>query len=108
MSITSQTGGEFSGRTNWQGNGASSDPYCSHSGTFAAVMTQAGTLTELRLDPPMAAKSCARVSGDGVFTGTVTSDSAIEGQMMDRVSCVDELGRPYEADRTVTFNVRKR
>ncbi len=106
FSVTTQAGGSFSGLTRWRGTGASSDPYCTHEGRFTATMTADGA-TSFRVEPPIEARSCTRISGEDVFQGT-TSDASIQAEMSDVMSCVDPLGQPYDAERRVTFSVRRR
>ena len=65
-------------------------------------MTPDGTITSLRLEHGITASGCTQVSGDGIYTGAVTSATTFNLRMTDVWRCVDPRGNPYEADRTVT------
>jgi hypothetical protein len=106
VDISAQQEGEFSGSMSWQGSGADSDKHCAFGGTFTGVMASDRSFT-LRLNHNGNTLFCQRVSGESVFTGTLTADGLLAGQMTDRAACSSIEGAPTrEADRTYRFSVR--
>ena len=108
-SISSQTGAEFSGFVDIQGNGNNSDPLCNNQSRMTGVMTADGTVSSLRFDPILRSGHCVHVSGDEHFTGVVVvSDDGtrIRTQRSDRVSCRHPYtGATIEGDRTTIVNL---
>ena len=90
----------------WQGSGADSDKRCSFGGTFTGVVTADRRFT-LRVSHSGNTFYCTRLSGESVFTGTLTADGHLEGQMTDRAACSPIEGAPArEVERTYRFSVR--
>jgi hypothetical protein len=103
VSISTQTGGEFSGLLTVQGSGAATDPLCANiETTMTGHMTPDGTLTSLRFDPVFRSGMCTHVSGDEHFTGVITDGTRLRAERRDRVECRNLGGHVYEGDRTTT------
>lgn len=108
-SIAEQNGGQFSGWMESTGQGSNSDKFCTVGGTkFNAVMTAGGAITSLRLEHGIGAVGCTRVSGDGVYTGTVIDENNFRVEMTDQLTCTDPVGKSYPATRTITVTATRR
>ena len=92
LTIT-QDGPRFSGPLGTQGGGFNSDRFCTASGTFTGELAE-GDVARARLEGnfqnwprPSVSPSCELISaGDGVWTGTASSD-AIRLQVRDTLRC---------------------
>jgi len=108
LRVSTQTGGEFSGAGQLTGNGSSSDRYCSFSGSFAGVVTDDGSVTSFRLQPPLQAHACTPVSGDGTFTGTASAAGPIRLEAKGQWRCGMATAQPFDAQRTVSLTLERR
>lgn len=95
FTITAQDGHRFSGPLGTQGSGWNSDRFCTASGTFTGELVETdGSAARARLEGnfqnwprPSVSPSCEVISaGDGVWTGSATSDT-IRLQIHDRLRC---------------------
>src|SRR5687768_5252331 len=95
LTITAQDGGTFTGSFGTQGGGWNSDRFCTASGTFVGeLLAPDGSVARARLDGnfqnwprPSVWPSCEFVSnGDGIWTGSATSDD-IRLQTSDILRC---------------------
>ena len=117
FAITTQDGGTFSGGFGTQGGGWNSDRFCTASGTFTGeLLTPDGSVARARLEGnfqnwprPSVSPSCEFVSpGDGIWTGSATSDE-IRLQVSDILRCPVNLdgglaGMPMaDFERTVSL-----
>ena len=105
--ITSQNGGEFSGRFKTEGNGPSSDRFCSQTGTMMGVIRPDGTLVTLRFDPELRSTACTKVSGDGIFRGTLTTGTKLRlaAENSDQLTCDAILGEQTAGERDRTTRI---
>ena len=103
MLVREQTGGTFSGFVAVEGG---NDKQCTNSFGFTAEMTQDGAITSFRRDTPFVTPIC-RPASDATYAGTASS-TLILVQMKDRATCVDDLGRPKDVNRTFTISVTRR
>ena len=116
-----QDGATFSGPFNAQGGGWNSDRFCTASGTFTGeLLTTDGSVAHARLQGnfenwprPSVTPSCEFVSrGDGVWTGSATSD-AIRLEISDVLRCPVNAdgglaGMPMaEFERTVSLTFQR-
>ena len=95
FTITTQDGQRFAGPLGTQGGGWNSDRFCTASGTFTGELVEPdGSVARARLEGnfqnwprPSVSPSCEMIAaGDGVWTGSATSD-AIRLQVRDRLRC---------------------
>jgi hypothetical protein len=95
FAITTQDGHRFAGPIGTQGSGWNSDRFCTASGTFNGELVEPdGSIARARLEGnfqnwprPSVSPSCEMISaGDGVWTGSATSDE-IRLQVRDRLRC---------------------
>lgn len=121
LTIASQAGRRFSGPLGTQGGGFNSDRFCTASGTFNGELVEGdGSMVRAQLagnfqnwPRPSVSPSCEVISaGDGVWTGSASSD-AIRLQVRDTMRCavnVDGgiLGMPMaDFERTVSFTFER-
>jgi hypothetical protein len=95
FTVTAQDGHRFSGPLGTQGSGWNSDRFCTASGTFTGELVEPdGSSARARLEGnfqnwprPSVSPSCEVISaGDGVWTGSATSDT-IRLEIHDRLRC---------------------
>ena len=121
FTITAQDRGTFTGPFGTQGGGWNSDRFCTASGTFTGeLLAPDGSVVQARLEGnfqnwprPSVWPSCEFVSpGDGIWTGSATSDD-IHLQISDILRCpvnVDGglIGMPMaDFERTVSFTFQR-
>jgi hypothetical protein len=117
LTITTQDRGTFTGTFGTQGGGWNSDRFCTASGTFGGeLLAPDGSLARARLEGnfanwprPSVTPSCEFLSmGDGIWTGSATSES-IRLQVTDILRCPVNLdgglvGMPMaDFERTVSL-----
>jgi hypothetical protein len=90
VSISSQTGGQFSGGTRIQGNGAGSDSYCTDDLDVAGEVTADGKVTDLhftRTSRSGTSEPCPHLSS-ATFTGTLSSDGRrLTAEVREQMTC---------------------
>jgi hypothetical protein len=121
MTVTAQDGGTFTAPFGTQGGGWNSDRFCTASGTFTGeLLAPDGSIARAWLEGnfpnwprPSVYPSCEFVSpGDGIWTGSATSDD-IRLQTSDILRCpvnVDGglFGMPMaDFERTVSLTFRR-
>ena len=121
FTITAQDAGAFTGTFGTQGNGWNSDRYCTASGTFTGeLLAPDGSVAQARLEGnvpnwprPSVWPSCEFVSrGDGIWTGSATSDD-IRLQTSDILRCPVNVdgglpGMPMaDFERTVSLTFQR-
>lgn len=121
FTITAQDGQRFTGSLGTQGGGFNSDRFCTASGTFAGELVERdGTVARARLEGnfqnwprPSVSPSCEIVAaGDGVWTGSATSD-AIRLEVRDVLRCAANIdgglsGIPMaDFERTVSLTFQR-
>ena len=121
FTITEQDGERFTGPLGTEGGGFNSDRFCTASGTFTGeLMERDGSVARARLEGnfqnwprPSVSPSCEIVSaGDGVWTGSATSD-AIRLQVRDTLQCAANvdgglIGMPMaDFERTVSLTFER-
>ena len=121
FTVAEQDGQRFSGPLGTQGSGFSSDRFCTASGTFTGELVERdGSVARARLEGdfqnwprPSVSPTCEFISGgDGVWTGSATSD-AIRLQVRDLLRCpanVDGglIGMPLaDFERTVSLTFQR-
>jgi hypothetical protein len=121
FTITAQDRGTFTGPFSAQGGGWNSDRFCTASGTFTGeLLTLDGSVARARLEGnfqnwprPSVSPSCEFVSrGDGIWTGSATSDD-IRLEMSDVLRCPVNVdgglpGMPMaDFERTVSLTFQR-
>jgi hypothetical protein len=121
FTITAQDGSIFTGPFATQGSGWNTDRYCTASGTFTGeLLTPDGSVVQARLEGnfqswprPAVWPSCELVSpGDGIWTGSATSDD-IRLQTHDILRCAVNVdgglpGMPMaDFERTVSLTFQR-
>ena len=71
--LTEQTGTQFQGQAGLQGGGWNSDRFCTFSGLVIGVLLAPDGSARATIERRLSAASCDFVSGDGIYTGSVTA-----------------------------------
>jgi hypothetical protein len=121
LTIDAQDGAAFSGPIGTQGGGWNSDRFCTAYGTFRGqLLARDGSVAQARLEGnfqnwpfPSVSPACETIaSGDGVWTGSATSE-AITLQVRDTLRCAVNVdgGLPTlpmaNFERTVTLRFER-
>jgi hypothetical protein len=95
--LSGQTAGQFGGT--WQTSGSG----CGQAGNLTGTTSITGGVTSLSLSATVNPSPCTRVSGDGLFGGTISSTNVMTVQETETVRC------PGVADfaRSVTLSMSK-